>query len=177
MVQVAMLTFVPTFVLGCSDSRSSPPERAEAFRPLQVGDRAPAYSAVTLAGDTVRVGAGTPILLNLWATWCTSCKEEMADLAALERAYAREGVKVLAVSVDVGNGERVRRFVESEKLPFMVAHDPAATVQQRFQAVGVPETYLVSGDGTLRWIRRGGLHGYADTLRHSLDAAVARLRM
>lgn len=160
-------------LLACSGGGDAP--RA-GFRPLNVGDRAPAYVARTLAGDSVRVGAGRPYLLNVWATWCTSCKEEMADLAALERDYASKGVKVLAVSVDVGNGERVRRFVETEKLPFMVAHDPSADVQQAFQAVGVPETYLVGADGTLLWVRRGGIHGLGDSLRVSLDRAVAKLQ-
>jgi cytochrome c biogenesis protein CcmG/thiol:disulfide interchange protein DsbE len=150
----------------------SPPARDAAFRPLKVGDAAPAYAVRTLAGDSVRVGAGTPVLLNVWATWCTSCREEMADLAALERAYASQGVRVLAVSVDVGDGTRVRRFVESERLPFAVAHDPAGVVQRTFQAVGVPETYLISGDGRLLWVQRGGLHGAPAAVRATLDSAL-----
>jgi cytochrome c biogenesis protein CcmG/thiol:disulfide interchange protein DsbE len=150
----------------------SAPPRDAAFRPLVVGDSAPAYAVRTLAGDSVRVGAGTPILLNVWATWCTSCREEMADLAALERTYAPRGVRVLAVSVDAGDGTRVRRFVEAEKLPFAVAHDPAGVVQKRFQAVGVPETYLVSAGGRLLWVQRGGLHGAPAAVRATLDSVV-----
>lgn len=150
----------------------SAPARDAAFRPLTVGDAAPPYAVRTLAGDSVRVGAGAPVLLNVWATWCTSCREEMADLAALERAYASHGVRVLAVSVDAGDGTRVRRFVEAEKLPFAVAHDPAGIVQRSFQAVGVPETYLVSGDGRLLWVQRGGLHGAPAAVRVTLDSVV-----
>ena len=149
--------------------------RGEAFRPLVVGDSAPAYAAVALNGDTVRVGAGTPVLLNVWATWCESCKEEMSDLAALEKKYAPEHVKVVAVSVDNGDGTRVKRFAESEKLPFTVAHDPAGDVQRKFQAVGVPETYLVSGDGRLLWVRRGGLAGAGPEVEAGLDSAVMKL--
>lgn len=151
-------------------------DRGAAFRPVSVGDRAPAYAARTLAGDSVRVGAGMPVLLNVWATWCTSCREEMADLAALEHAYAAKGVKVLAVSVDEGDGTRVRRFAEGEKLSFAVAHDRDGEVQRSFQAVGVPETYLIAGDGTLLWVRRGGLHGAPDSVRAALDQAVSALR-
>jgi thiol-disulfide isomerase/thioredoxin len=151
--------------VGCSSR-----ERPAPFRPLQVGDRAPAYAARTLAGDSVRVGAGAPVLLNVWATWCTSCREEMADLAALERSYAPRGLKVLAVSVDAGDGTRVKRFVEDEKLPFLVAHDPAGQVQRSFQTVGVPETYLISGDGRMLWVQRGGLHGGLNAARATLDS-------
>jgi thiol-disulfide isomerase/thioredoxin len=157
---------------ACSTQGES---RGEAFRPLVVGDTAPAYAAVTLTGDTVRVGAGTPVLLNVWATWCESCREEMADLAALEKKYAPEHVKVVAVSVDNGDGTRVERFAASEKLPFAVAHDPAGEVQKKFQAVGVPETYLVSGDGRMMWVRRGGLAGAPASVTAGLDSAVRRL--
>jgi len=153
-------------------SACNTPPRDAAFRPLMVGDAAPAYAVRTLSGDSVRVGAGAPVLLNVWATWCTSCREEMADLAALERAYAPRGVRVLAVSVDAGDGTRVRRFVEAEKLPFAVAHDPAGVVQKSFQAVGVPETYLISADGRLLWVQRGGLHGAPAAVRATLDSVV-----
>jgi cytochrome c biogenesis protein CcmG/thiol:disulfide interchange protein DsbE len=157
--------------VGCSKR-----EHGSAFRPVSVGDRAPSYVARTLAGDSVRVGVGAPVLLNVWATWCTSCREEMADLASLERVYARRGVRVLAVSVDAGDGARVRHFAEEEKLPFTVAHDPAGVVQRSFQAVGVPETYLISGDGRVLWVRRGGLHGAPDSVRGALDRAMKELR-
>jgi thiol-disulfide isomerase/thioredoxin len=130
---------------------------------------------VTLTGDTVRVGAGTPVLLNVWATWCESCREEMADLAALEKKYAPEHVKVVAVSVDNGDGTRVKRFAASEKLPFAVAHDPAGEVQKKFQAVGVPETYLISDDGRMMWVRRGGLAGAPASVTAGLDSAVQKL--
>jgi cytochrome c biogenesis protein CcmG, thiol:disulfide interchange protein DsbE len=158
--------------LACAAACSAP-ARDVAFRPLRVGDTTPAYAVRTLAGDSVRVGAGSPVLLNVWATWCTSCREEMADLAALERAYATHGVRVLAVSVDAGDGTRVRRFADAERLPFAVAHDPAGVVQRSFQAVGVPETYLISGDGRLLWVQRGGLHGAPAAVRATLDSAVS----
>jgi cytochrome c biogenesis protein CcmG, thiol:disulfide interchange protein DsbE len=167
----AVVLLASALVAACST-----PPRDAAFRPLVVGDTAPAYAVRTLAGDSVRVGAGTPVLLNVWATWCTSCREEMADLAALERTYAPRGVRVLAVSVDAGDGTRVRRFVEAEKLPFAVAHDPAGVVQKRFQAVGVPETYLISADGRLLWVQRGGLHGAPAAVRATLDSVVGGVK-
>jgi len=171
-VSFAVAALALVAAAACSKQAES---RGEAFRPLMVGDTTPAYTAVSLGGDTVRVGAGTPVLLNVWATWCESCREEMADLATLEKKYAPEHVKVVAVSVDNGDGTRVRRFAESEKLPFTVAHDPAGEVQKKFQAVGVPETYLVSGDGRLLWVRRGGLAGAGPEVEAGLDSAVAKL--
>ena len=146
----------------------------DAYRPLAVGDTMPVYTAATFSGDTVTVagGAGTLTLVNVWATWCASCREEMADLEAIHRDYASRGVQVLGVSVDAGNGERVRRFVQTERLTFAVAHDPEGRVQQLYGVAAVPETYLVAPDGRLLWRLRGGLHGAGDRARAAIDQAL-----
>jgi peroxiredoxin len=149
----------------------SPDATSEAYRPLAVGDTMPPYTATTFAGDTVSVaaGPGSLTLVNVWATWCTSCREEMADLEAIHRAYASRGLRVIAVSVDGGNGDRVRRFVQAEGLTFDVAHDPDGRVQQLYRVAAVPETYLISPDGRLVWRQSGGLHGAADEARTIID--------
>ena len=151
----------------------------DAFRPLGVGDTVPAYAARTLAGAEARVGAPGPgargdslTLLNVWATWCTSCREEMGDLAALHREFAPHGLRVLAVSVDQGAEAKVRRFAEHERLPFTVAHDPDNRVQPLYGVVGVPETYLVGADGRVLWKRAGNVHGVLGEARTAIAAAL-----
>ena len=146
---------------------------AEQFRPLAVGDSVPEMVVRTLAGDTVRVGAGGPVtLVNVWATWCTSCREEMADLEALHRDFAPRGLRVVAVSVDGGDGTRVRRFAEHARLTMTVAHDPEQRVQELYQVVAVPETYLVGRDGRLLWRQAGGLHGAPEAARGAVERAL-----
>jgi cytochrome c-type biogenesis protein len=145
-----------------------------AFRPLDVGDAAPAYVSRTLDGDTIRLGGAREVtILNVWATWCTSCREEMADLEALSREFAGSGVRVIGVSVDGGNESRVRRFAESEKLTFAVAHDPEQRVQQIYQVVGVPETFVVGKDGTVLFRYVGNIHPVLDSVRAVVSRATA----
>lgn len=159
---------------GGAGRESAADAKADAFRPLAVGDTVPAYAALTLTGDTARVGGGDrgPVLVNVWATWCTACREEMADLEALHREFGPRGLIVLGVSVDEGDGVRVRRFVDRERLTFVVAHDPAGRVQQLYGTVGVPETYLVGADGRLLWRRAGNIHGALDEARTLIARAV-----
>jgi cytochrome c biogenesis protein CcmG, thiol:disulfide interchange protein DsbE len=149
----------------------------DGFRPLAVGDTVPAYAAATVggaAGDSVRVAGGAqPLtLVNVWATWCTACREEFGDLERLHREYGARGVRVVAVSVDDGSDEKVARFARAEKVTFTVAHDAAGRVQRLYQTVGVPETYLVSPDGKLLWRRAGALSHGAPEARAALDAAL-----
>jgi peroxiredoxin len=147
---------------------------AQAFRPLAPGDSVPPYAAPTLAGDTVRVAAGGPLtLVNVWATWCTSCREEMADLEAVHRDYGTRGVRVVAVSVDEGDPARVRHFVEHQKLTMPIALDPTGSIQRAYSVVGVPETFLVGRDGRLVWRQAGGLHGAPEAARAAIDGAPA----
>jgi peroxiredoxin len=141
---------------------------------VSVGDRVPSYSAATLTGGDIRLGepANEITLLNVWATWCTSCREEMADLESLHRAYDARGVHVVAVSLDAGSEELVRRFVRREALTFDVVHDRAAQLQSAFRVAGVPSTYVIDRAGRLLWQHTGGLHGAMDAAQAVIDSAL-----
>ena len=147
----------------------------DAFRPLDVGAAVPEYVARTLDGDTVHVGdaaSRAPTVLNVWATWCTSCREEMAALDSLKREFGSRGLRVIAVSVDDGDIERVRRFAASNHLGMTVAHDPGATIERSYQVVGVPTTFVIGGDGTLRWRHTGNITEMLPEVRRAVDGAI-----
>ena len=179
----ALVALAALVLAGCG-SRGSEPKAAagaspagtpsaDAFRPLAVGDRVPTLALRTLAGDSLRVEAGGPVtLVNVWATWCSSCREEMADLEALHRDFGPRGLRVVAVSVDDGDGTRVRRFVARQRLTMRVAHDPAQQVQALYQVMAVPETYLMGRDGRLLWRQTGGLHGAPEVARSAVTKAL-----
>jgi peroxiredoxin len=141
---------------------------------LEIGHPLSEYRATTLSGTPVELGGrGGPLtLVNVWATWCTSCKEEMQDLAAIHRDYAPRGVRVVAVSVDAGSEALVRRFVQGEALPFPVVHDRAGTIQQQYHVVGVPTSFLIGPDGRLLWRQVGGIHGNLPKVRVEMENAL-----
>ena len=90
---------------------------------LTVGSNAPVYEATTLDSAALKFGgvADSVVLLNVWATWCTSCREEFAELEQLRLTRGPSGVRVVAVSVDQGGSEKVRRFVQAQGTHFPVA--------------------------------------------------------
>ena len=149
-------------------------DSAAAFKPLDVGANVPQYAALTLAGDSVHVGGNeAPTVLNVWATWCTSCQEEMAALDSLRTQYQAKGLRVVAVSVDNGNIEKVRRFAESNHLGMTVAHDPMSSINQTFEVVGVPTTFIVSRDGKLLWRHTGNVTDVMADARAAVEKALA----
>jgi len=127
------------------------------FRPLQVGDAAPPYSARTMGGDTVTLAGfhGRAVLLDVWATWCMPCRTEMPALQRLYAAFADSGLTVVAVSVDGGGSDgNVREYMRRYGIQFTVARDPEQRVARTFRTVGVPETFLIDRTGKIavRWI-------------------------
>src|SRR4029077_3289128 len=81
--------------------------------PVSVGSTAPQFHAVDLAtGDSVTLlrYRGQVVLLNVWATWCEPCKVEMPSMQRLHQALGSEGLKIVAVSIDVQDPLVVKNF-------------------------------------------------------------------
>ena len=160
--------------LAAACSKKPAGESAAAFKPLDVGATVPLYAARTLTGDTVHIGGSEPAtVLNVWATWCTSCQEEMAALDSLRTEYQAKGLRVVAVSVDNGAIEKVRRFAESNHLGMTVAHDPLSTINQTYEVVGVPTTFIVGRDGKLLWRHTGNVTEVMADARATIEKALA----
>ena len=115
---------------------------------------------------------GKPVLLNLWATWCGPCVEELPSLAALAPAAAKAGIVVLPLSVDRGGTGRVRAFYASHGVDGLaVWNDPADAAAEALGLRGVPTTFLLDARG--REVAR--LEGAADWNAKGVLEALRRL--
>ena len=94
---------------------------------------APDFSLADLEGTRHGLGdyAGRVVFLNFWATWCGPCRRELPALESLHRELGREGVSVVAVSVDGSPPEAVQRFTTQSGVTFTVLHDPREDVARR----------------------------------------------
>jgi peroxiredoxin len=125
------------------------------YTPLDAGRTIPRYAALTLGGDTLALEdlRGTPIVLNVWATWCKPCVREMPALERLHIDLGPEGLAVLAVSVDnAAFGIRdpahsVQSFAEEYGLTMTILLDPESRIEGVFQLVGLPMTFLIDREG------------------------------
>jgi len=143
-------------VLGSACDRA--PNTSTQPSPLVVGASAPAYTSTALTGGALSFGGAAAtdvVLLNVWATWCTSCREEFHELERLRAVYAARGLRVVAVSVDQGGDLKVRQFVTAQKSTFPVAHDREAKITSLYGVVGLPATYLIGRDGKIKWTLTG----------------------
>ena len=127
------------------------------FQPLAAGDPVPDFAAPVIDGDSLHLSSleGQPVLLNVWATWCPPCREEMPALQALHEELGPRGLRVVGVSVDSrGSEETIRRFLEEGGYTFTILHDASDAVSRQFRTIGVPESFLIDAEGRVvrRWI-------------------------
>jgi thiol-disulfide isomerase/thioredoxin len=91
---------------------------------------------------------GRPILLNLWATWCGPCLQEMPSIARLaaDPRIKDKGVVVLCVSID-DSAQTLRRFVKDKDWGMTILR--ATSAPPAFQTEGIPATFLIAPDGRI----------------------------
>lgn len=121
--------------------------------PVRVGADAPDARVVDLAtGDTISLRehyGGQVTLVNIWATWCGPCREEIPALDSLYRALAPQGFRIAAVSIDTDDSEKVKAWIATYGVAFDVLHDQSGDIQQTFRTTGVPESFLVDKRGRI----------------------------
>jgi peroxiredoxin len=113
------------------------------------------FQVAALDGSTLRLAdlRGKVVFLNLWATWCPPCKEEMPAMEKLWQRYKERGLVVIALSMDSGGAKAVKPFIEQAKYTYPVGLDPRMEVAQLYGARAVPSTFIID--------RRGNLHSIA----------------
>ncbi len=120
--------------------------------PIAPGSRAPGFDAVDVAtGDTVHFAEyhGSVVLLNIWATWCRPCEEEMPSMQRLYEELAPRGLKVVAVSIDKASRDYVLQWVRERGLTFDILQDPAGRIERVYQTTGVPESFVIDSEGVI----------------------------
>jgi thiol-disulfide isomerase/thioredoxin len=139
-----------------------------------VGSTMPAYKAELLDGKPFDIAAerGNVVFLNLWATWCGPCRQEIPELQKLHNEYAAQGFKVVGVSLDESGKDTVQQFVTENSMTYPVALDPEGKLANVFQTTGIPTSVLIDRSGKIVW-KKYGLITVDDELMSALKKALA----
>lgn len=97
---------------------------------------------------------GRPVVLNLWASWCIPCRDEIPELSA----FATENPDVAVIGVAVNDTEADARALADELLPtYLVGMDATGRLRDRYPSPGMPFTVLIDSQGVIRWSYAGGV--------------------
>jgi peroxiredoxin len=122
------------------------------------GDIAPTLAVTTLSGtrSEVRPVAGRALWLTFWATWCYPCRAEWPDLDQAQRSLAKDGLRLIAISVNEPT-DTVQRFLQQQPVSFEVALDPQGQAAARYGVIGFPTHVLIDDVGVVRAVVHGPL--------------------
>jgi cytochrome c biogenesis protein CcmG, thiol:disulfide interchange protein DsbE len=113
------------------------------------GARAPEFSITTDEGQRITPASfgGKVLVLNFWATWCSPCVQEIPSLNEFQKRFAKDGVVVVAVSIDK-NPDKYHRFLDRIHVSFDTARDPSANIASEYGTFQYPESYIIK-DGRI----------------------------
>lgn len=116
-----------------------------------VGLQAPEFSLPGLDGRMISLSdyRGKVVVVNVWATWCPPCVDEMPSLEKLYQQFKAENFTILAVSIDTAGAAAVAPFMKKHGLTFPVLLDTKLSIRTTYRTTGVPETFIVNQQGIL----------------------------
>jgi cytochrome c biogenesis protein CcmG, thiol:disulfide interchange protein DsbE len=119
---------------------------------LNVGDKAPAFSAVKTDGAKVAFPGdyvGKPVVIRFWADWCRYCEGEMKLIENVYQRQKGQGLQVLAINAGQDRVTIVA-FMRKIGVSYPALLDEKSEIARRYGVVGLPTTYFVGADGVVK---------------------------
>jgi thiol-disulfide isomerase/thioredoxin len=137
----------------------------------------PAFKGPDGKDITLAAYAGKVQLINLWATWCVPCREEMPALNALQKALGGDKFQVTAINLDTGDASKPKDFLAEEKIDALPLHHDATLssfnqLKKAGMTIGLPVSVLVDGKGCMLGALSGPAAWESDDAKALIKAAM-----
>ena len=156
-LKTTLIAFVITIPL-------SAPTFAQRMKPISLspsldGLRAKNIKVKTLDGKRVELntllGQGRPVVLNIWATWCGPCRQEIPHLVDLAKEHSKDGLVVIGLTYEdfkEKNIKAVKDFVNEHSINYEMAFTPLALYyyfNKGDSAITIPQTFVFHSNKTM----------------------------
>tara|TARA_B100001059_G_C17838241_1_gene589791 strand:- start:6410 stop:6910 length:501 start_codon:yes stop_codon:yes gene_type:complete len=115
---------------------------------------------------------GKTVYIDFWASWCAPCLRSMPLYNDLYSRYKDQGLEILAINVD-NPIEDGLDFLADTPLDFLVPSDIDGEISELFGVIGMPSSYLVDADGSVRLVHMGFRDGDLETIESAIQASLA----
>ncbi|MCW9088305.1 MAG: protein disulfide oxidoreductase [Gammaproteobacteria bacterium] len=117
-----------------------------------VSGKAPLFSAQTIAGEAfdLRSLQGSPALVHFWATWCPVCELEQGSIDAVAGDHS-----FISVAMQSGSEQEILDYLREQGVDYPVVSDPEGRLSRRYGVSGVPASFILDGEGEVRFVTRG----------------------
>ncbi len=155
-------------------SGGNPCPESVAAKPVQPGEAATlgeseyGWKLTALDGHETTLGEhrGKVVFVNVWATWCGPCVNEMPGIQALYDSTRKDGVDFVLISEE--SSDVVKTFVEQEKYSFPVF--TTGNVPDKFESQGIPATFVLNRQGAIVHKHLGSANWDTESCRKFLRA-------
>jgi thiol-disulfide isomerase/thioredoxin len=140
---------------------NAPPTNAAPAPPAAFVPLPPALRDTTLQtldGGSLKLAdfSDKVVVLNVWATWCGPCRQEMPELVKMSNEYKARGLVVLGIATtynEHNDQAHVKEFVKAQNVPYKIIWDDGTLSAPLVQAVGgrsvIPQSFVLSRDGKI----------------------------
>lgn len=154
-----------------SSTQAIDPQAVGQLAPWPAGKPAPGLKVLALDGQTRKLGdyAGSPLILNFWASYCAPCRLEMPQFNQLLHRFRPQGLRVLAVN----HGEmpaRVLQFLQSMPFEGDVLLDRSQTQLPAWGGIALPTSFVMDAKGQVRLWHMGEIDWLAPSTMSQLQA-------
>lgn len=138
------------------------------------GQSAPDFALKSIDGANLRLSEflGEVVMLNFWASWCGSCRQEMPQLERLHRTYRSAGFVLIGINVD-DEAARAAQLAHALKVSYPILLDPRKSVAPLYRLNELPMSVLIDRAGVVRFVhvdyRAGREQPYLAELRALLN--------
>ncbi len=132
--------------------------------PVTIGSEVPAFGLTSFDGQSFNSAElkGKVVVVNFWASWCVTCKDEAADLEQAWQDY-KPGGEVVFLGMDYVDTEpEALAYLETWGITYPNGPDLRTKVSQMFRITGVPETYIIDKQGRLQYVKKGPFNSLAE---------------
>lgn len=134
----------------------------------------PPFTLPDLDGNDVSLSdfEGKVVVLDLWATWCPPCRQEVPLLVSLYEELGDRGLVVVGVGLDEGGVRVLRPFAEENGVtyPILIGN---RTVQAAYGVTGIPTTFMIGRDGRVAAKHVGFHPSMAEAMRADIERLLA----
>jgi len=127
------------------------PLSALGFQELSGKKEAPDFTLLSLDGRKVSLQdyRGKVVFLHFWATWCKPCIEEFPTIERIHKEYKDKGLAILAVSIDKGDKDVVKSFVDKTGVSFPILLATDGNIKGAYWTWGTPTSFLIDRNGKI----------------------------
>ena len=138
---------------------------------LEEGDTVPDFDIASIYADKPNIKLseleGKTLYIDFWASWCAPCVLSLPLYNEMHHKYKDQGLEVIAVNVD-NPIEDGLDFLLDTPLDFLIPQDPEGDISELFGVIGMPSSYLISPDGTVKMVHMGFRNGDMQTIEEEV---------